>query len=1615
MERKKIASEVALAANQSLKEKRYWLKQLSGELVKSTFPYDFFVRSTHGPEQFSGRIDQRLFQLLSGLVNNSESRMHMVLVTALMILLGRYSGHTDIMVGTPIKKQKKGGEFINTVLVLRNSITPDKTFRELLLEVRETIRQATENQNFPLETLLNELGFAPPGNRDFPLFDVKVMLSNIHHRHYFQQITTNIEFVFDLHADGLAVTIEYNGSRYRKESVERIFSHFVNVLTEGMRNVDVAVKDIDIMSELERRQVLDTFNRHQLDIPGSRHVVRLFHKMVEAQPDSVALVYQDLSVSYKALWNRCAHRAADLQSHGVVSGGLVGVMADRCAAMIEALLAIIMAGGAYLPLSPKLPDQRIEYMVRDSEAVVVLAERHYEGRLKHMTTVLPLESSGGNTEEVLDLHTDGDPTQLAYCIYTSGSTGKPKGVLVEHGNVVNLVYSLKKQIYDNYPHHLNVCLVAPYEFDASVQQIFPSLLLGHRLCVVPEETRMDGELLRDYYRRFRIDISDGTPTHIRLLVEGVDGRSLDVPVRHFLVAGEEFPLKLARQFLGLCDLERTRVSNLYGPTETTVDSTGYDITRERLLGIESIPIGTPLANETVYIVGAMGNLQPAGVPGELCVGGAGVARGYLKRDQLTAEKFIDNPFAPGQRLYKTGDLARWLPDGTIEFIGRTDHQLKLRGFRIEPGEIEHYLEGHDAVKNAMVSDWRDKTGERHLVAYLTPDPSSAGTVCRLLRFKDEGILKGHKVVEMPNGLPVFHLSQNETDLMYEEIFEEQAYLQEGIALEEGACVLDVGANIGLFSMMLGRGLERVKLYAFEPVPAIYDVLKLNLDLYDIEAETFNVGLSHAEGDTEFAYYPNVPGLSGQFPDLEEDMAALAGFIKNSEAGSGGESLADDQLREVLKQRLTKKYVSCKVKTISSVLAEQNIETVHLLKIVAEKSEWNILRGIDEEDWPKIQQLVVEVHDSDGRLDKITSLLRSHGYEVVVRQDEALEGTVLHNVFARRHTNGGQPSGAGLAQHPAGGVWFNPTDLVEDLRDYAREGLPDYMVPTLFVPLERFPLKPNGKIDRQRLPEPVALGIGRQHTGPRNEADRQLIRIWAGVLGVGEDTIGIESDFFELGGHSLRATILVSRIHKEFDVKVPLVEVFRAPSVRELSDYIQKAAAAKFEAIQPVGEREHYRLSSAQKRLYFFQQMDPDSTAYNLPQVLWMSGPLDMDRLRGTFQRLVNRHEGLRTSFKVVDGEAAQIIHESLDMHVEFLELSLDEADDSVRRFVRPFDLTQAPLMRVRVVEVAADRYVLMVDMHHIVSDGVSNAILVKEFMALYDGKPLPPLRLQYRDYAEWQADFLDSEEMANQEAFWLARFRDAEPYLDLPFDYDGAGVQEFTGKDVTADIDEATAWKIEELARACGTTQFVVLLAVCNILASRYTRGQDITVGVPIAGRKHADLENIIGMFVNMLPIRNQCSPDLDFEGFVARVNESFVEAMDNQDYQFDVLVDRLNYKRQGGRNPLSDLVFALDNIEASPLQMERLRFEPYGYEHATSKRAIRLGAFVADHSIRMTLTYATSLFKQSTAQIMMDNYLDLVRQVTENPGSSLGDLKIRHSLIDVNGKRQDDGKDFDF
>ncbi|UCH98087.1 MAG: non-ribosomal peptide synthetase, partial [Candidatus Aminicenantes bacterium] len=463
----------------------------------------------------------------------------------------------------------------------------------------------------------------------------------------------------------------------------------------------------------------------------------------------------------------------------------------------------------------------------------------------------------------------------------------------------------------------------------------------------------------------------------------------------------------------------------------------------------------------------------------------------------------------------------------------------------------------------------------------------------------------------------------------------------------------------------------------------------------------------------------------------------------------------------------------------------------------------------------------------------------------------------------------------------------------ELKNYLSHFMPDYMIPSYFIQIEKMPLNPNGKIDRRALPEPETGKTTKNYIAPRDKVERKLVDIWAEVLGRDpshasqlREAISSEDDFFELGGHSLKATILAAKIHKNMNVKISLVDIFSAPSIRELSAIIKKETKNQFAAIQPVEKKDFYPLSSAQSRLYVLQQMEKNTTAYNIPQVVVLEGTIDKIRLQNTLNRLIRRHESLRTSFVLVNEEPVQRIHreENCKFQItnrdkrgispekspgEIEELNTSTAQDPksqklraksyIKNFIRHFDLSQAPLLRVGLIQTGENEHILMVDIHHIIADGVSHALLVKDFMALYGGEEelLAKIPIQYKDYSQWQNSERQNQAIKKQESHWLKQFQGDIPVLDLPTDYPRPATQSFEGNTIAFEIGNKETAALKQLAHQPGVTLFMVLVSLFDILLSKLNghghRDEDILVGTPISGRRHADLDQVIGMFVNTL------------------------------------------------------------------------------------------------------------------------------------------------------------------
>ncbi|HLP59502.1 MAG TPA: amino acid adenylation domain-containing protein, partial [Candidatus Deferrimicrobium sp.] len=577
------------------------------------------------------------------------------------------------------------------------------------------------------------------------------------------------------------------------------------------------------------------------------------------------------------------------------------------------------------------------------------------------------------------------------------------------------------------------------------------------------------------------------------------------------------------------------------------------------------------------------------------------------------------------------------------------------------------------------------------------------------------------------------------------------------------------------------------------------------------------------------------------------------------------------------------------------------------------------------------------------------------------------------------------------------------DILE-LGEYLSKELPDYMIPSFFMQLEKIPLTPNGKIDRRALPRPE-LKVGESYTAPRNKIEKKLVELWAEILGRDalhvsqlQTSIGIDDNFFQLGGHSLKAMILVSKIHKELEVKIPMAEIFKTSTIRHLSEFIKKSAAEKYAAIEPAEEKEYYVLSPAQKRLYILQQLVTNNTVYNMPYVIPLGEHVEREKLESVFKELIERHESLRTCFIKVNEEPVQKIHKRVDFSICCSHTFAKEAEHIISNFVEPFDLSKAPLLRINLLIVDSTREILLIDMHHIITDGISQNLLEKEFMALYSGEELPPLRLQYKDYSEWQNSRRQRLLIKEQAEYWSEMFAEDAPVLNLQTDFPRPIMQSFEGSSVKFLLTVKESRVLEELVKQTGATVYMCILSVFTILLSRLSNQEDIVVGMPIAARRHADLEKIIGMFVNTLAMRNAPCGEKRYRDFLLELKERTLRAYENQEYPFEELVDKISVSRDTGRNPVFDVVFNILNMQeykdAIPVSDEK-EHNLNRHRKGTAKFDLTLTAAEFGDRFLFTIEYCTRLFKAETIDRFITYFKRLWDSLAEDFDKKLSELEI--------------------
>ncbi|ALF56357.1 non-ribosomal peptide synthetase [Nostoc piscinale CENA21] len=1289
----------------------YWKHQLKNAPTLLELPTDRprpAIQTYRGAVQYV-QLSNELSQALSDLSRQEGASLFMTLFTAYVTLLYRYTGSDDILVGTPTANRDRLeiegliGFFVNT-LVLRTDLSANPSFQELLGRVRQRILQAYTHADLPFDELVKAL--QPQRDLSYtPLFQVLFVLQNAPISEVklpgltISPLPTqstvakfDLTLLFQNTASGLVGMWQYNADLFDAATIERMSRHFVTLLEGIIANPKEQISQLPLLTAFEQQQLLVEWNDTRADSPFDKCIHQLFEQQVEHTPEAVAVVFENQQLTYHQLNCRANSLAHYLRSLGVKPDTLVGICVERSLEMIVGLLGIVKAGGAYLPLDPEYPPERLSFMLEDAQVPVLLTQQRLVDKLPpNQAKLICLDKAWS---EIAQNNQDNPNSgvrafHLANVIYTSGSTGRPKGVMVEHKGLCNLAQAQIQTF--GLTADSRVLQFASFSFDASIWEVVMAFGSGGTLYLGTKDSLLPGQPLIERLRDYAI-------THITLPPSALAVMPVEkLPaLQTIVVAGEACPAELIRQW----SFGRN-FFNAYGPTEASVCATIAKCTPED----EKITIGRAIANTQVYILDK--NLQPVpvGVPGELHIGGIGLARGYLNRTELTQERFIPNPFGTG-RLYKTGDLARYLPDGNIEYLGRIDNQVKIRGFRIELGEIEAALSEHECVQTSCVIARQDNRDNKRLVGYV-------------------------------------------------------------------------------------------------------------------------VAHQHCQ-------------------------------------------LTMDELRQFLKAKF-----------------------------------------------------------------------------------------------------------------------------------------PEYMVPNAFVILESMPLTPNGKIDRRALPAPD-LQSERidKYVAPRTPIEEMLAHIWAQVLKV--EQVGIHDNFFELGGHSLLATQLLSRIRNIFKVELPLRELFARATVAELGHFIEQLQQQELElSTPPILRRTNNTqlpLSYAQQRLWFLDQLQSLGSSYNMPLTLRLVGNLNQAALQQSLQEIIHRHEVLRTNFISVDGQPIQVIQTETNWSLSIIDwqhLPTTEKEIATQQLVQkqaqqPFNLADEPLVRATLVVLSQTERALLVFIHHIVSDGWSMGVFLQELAALYNAysqgqpSPLASLQIQYADFAIWQRQWLQGDVLQSQLNYWQQQLKDAPTLLSLPTDRPRGAVQTYHGAYQELTLSKELSIALKQLSQKESVTLFMTLLAAFQILLWRYSGQDDICIGTPIANRNRAEIESLIGFFINTLVLRTRLDGNPSFRELLSRVREVALGAYSHQDLPFEMLVEALQPERNLSHNPIFQVWFNLQNLAQNELELFGLSVKPILISEAASKFDLSLYVAEQEEGTTLQLLYNADLFTSERMVEMLQQYHHLLNQIVVEPDRAI-------------------------
>jgi amino acid adenylation domain-containing protein len=1254
-----------------------------------------------------------------------------VLLAAHAAVTGYVCGEADMVLAVESNGRLEDGDG-EQVLGTHLNVVPwrlrlaDESWESLIQRIRDQETALQPYRRFPYQEIQQLRGNEPLFNISFnythfhvyeelaALDDLEILDAKAYIQTHF---ALRVEFNQDPFSRNLTLDLEANLAEVPESQVRSIGGYFRAALESIAEAPGSSVIAARMLGE---QGLADELAAGAGPSAGSGEPPLFLERLAAAAeqwPERIAATDSRRTLTYAELISESRRAAVNLRRAGVGPGDIVGLLADRSIEFLVAMIGLFRVGAAFVPL-PTEPLERIQWIVRRAGARHILFGESHRGLQAQIETpggAIALETLSAPGAEAEEPDAALGSEDLAYVIFTSGSTGEPKGVMIEHGGMAN---HLQAKIDDlGLGLEDKISQDAAATFDICVWQFLAALLVGGRSVIFPDEISKDPAQLIETVVAQGITILEVSPSVLSTMLVTYDppvqGEAASAwPLRWVVSSGEALPPSLVR---GLRKLHDGGILNMWGATETSDDCTHYAVPAALDPETDKVSIGEPIANAAVHVLDPWGRVVPRGTPGELHVAGLCVGRGYVNDPERTAAAFLEDPFAPPGRLYRTGDRGYRDLDGLLYFSGRRDHQVKIRGHRIELGEVSAALDRLDCVHESAVLAIQDADGQLMLAAWIVPaDPAA-----------------------------------------------------------------------------------------------------------------------------------------GRSPD----------FVPS--------------LRKALCQHVSR-----------------------------------------------------------------------------------------------------------------------------------------YMVPDVVVPIEQMPKNENGKVDRAALvvSETVQVEIETERVDPRNETETLVLELFRQILK--RPVSSIDTGFFDAGGNSLLATQLVAYVRRSIGVHLPIRALFEHDTVRTLSAHIAVEAARAHredERILPQERRNPIPLSFNQERLWFIDRMDPSGRAYNSHMVLRIEGPLAVDALAGSLQQLVDRHEILRTRFVGDDDHVHQEVADRMELEIRRVDLSALPEDQRSAAFERSvaeelskrFRLDTLPLCNAVIYRLGPDEHVLLWRNHHIIGDGWSAGVMLGEVAQLYQARAagreasLPPLPIQFADYALWQRSQVETQRFADHVAFWEGYLAGHNAVLDLPTDRERPPVQSFEGRRLAVEVPPDLTAAINGFCRRSRWTLFTFLQGALGLLLSRYAKQSDLLIGTPIAGRQRVETERLLGFLTNTLPVRLKFDRSSSFAEHLARLHEQLLELFEHQDVPFAHLVNRMVKGRDPSRAPLIQALFVLQNEDLSIPRIDGLKIEPVEFDRSASILDLVFDLQELDGRITGHVEYNSALFEEETIRALWFYFLNMVHRIIADPDLPISELSV--------------------